>query len=642
MQQSNADVLTRLRYQYLPDHLIGEILTRRWVDNAIPFLVLVIAAIVFGLLLPGFFSLTALSDLGRQFAEFGLIVLGLTIVMISGGIDLSVASVFTLAVLLSLIGMNVEGWSVALTFLAVMALGVACGSINGYLVGYLRLRAFLTTLVTLIIFRSIYDIVFLRMSTAIIASLAESDAWDFLGSGTIAGVPFSLIVTAVIALCWHVVLSRMRPRWRLTAVGGARRSAYNAGIKVRRTVCLAYVWSSLLSALAGFLFAARIGSTGADTGVGLEVSALTAAVLGGNSLGGGRGSVAKAVIGALLVLIVTKSLTSFGVSGPVNSTVLGCVLIAAVFVDMRWLRNRDRWLSKVYVSPAYLALPPAPSAFAPASPYALNDHLRSVEIIGLGKIEGPEDVILDRDDNLYCGTRHGDIVRFFGPDHQRHEVFAHIGGHPLGMAFDRVGNLLVCIGGMGLYAVAPDKTVTKLTDETNRSLLSVVDDSRLRLADDLDIAPDGRIYFSEATVRYEQEEWATDALESRGNGRIICYDPRTATTRTQDRFRQRRVHGPRSLLVFLCRKLDVCDQTLLFRWAQTRPRRNGDWRPAGLSRQYQSRVRWLLLGSASRHADAGARSRSRHAGLPAAYGQAGGAGALALSEHQYRLRDQIR
>ena len=81
-------------------------------------------------------------------------------------------------------------------------------------------------------------------------------------------------------------------------------------------------------------------------------------------------------MGALLVLIVTDSLTSFGVSGPVNSTVLGCVLIAAVFVDMRLLRNRDRWLSKVYVSPAYLSLPPPPSALDPSSPYALNDKLR--------------------------------------------------------------------------------------------------------------------------------------------------------------------------------------------------------------------------------------------------------------------------
>ena len=97
----------------------------------------------------------------------------------------------------------------------------------------------------------------MRTSTAIISSLSDSDLWTFIGEGTVLGVPFTLVVTAVIAVAWHIVLSRTRPGWRLTAVGGARRSAYNAGIKVRRTVCVAYIWSSVLSALAGFLFAAR-------------------------------------------------------------------------------------------------------------------------------------------------------------------------------------------------------------------------------------------------------------------------------------------------------------------------------------------------------------------------------------------------
>jgi ribose transport system permease protein len=147
-------------------------------------------------------------------------------------------------------------------------------------------------------------------------------------------------------------------------------------------------------------------------------------------------------------------------------------------------------------------------------------------------VESPEDVILDDDDFLYCGTRHGDIVRFAPPDYRAHEVFAHIGGAPLGMSFDRDGNLLVCVGGMGLYKVARDRTVTKVTDETNRSTFSIVDDSRLRLADDLDIAPDGRVFFSEATIRYEMHDWPVDALESRGNGRIICFDPRSGKTTT--------------------------------------------------------------------------------------------------------------
>ena len=111
-------------------------------------------------------------------------------------------------------------------------------------------------------------------------------------------------------------------------------------------VFFTYVGSGTLCSLAGFLFAARIGSTGSDTGVGLEVSALTAAVLGGNSMGGGSGSVAKAVMGALFVLILTNDLTNLGISGPVTSTILGCVLIVAVFVDMRWQKHRHRWLAK--------------------------------------------------------------------------------------------------------------------------------------------------------------------------------------------------------------------------------------------------------------------------------------------------------
>jgi len=163
------DKLTRLRYKYLPEHLVGEILSKRWIDNAIPFLALIVTIVVFGWLLPGFFSLASLSDLGRQIAEFGLIVLALAIVLLSGGIDLSVGSVFSLAVLASLLGINVWELPVPVVLAGVLVMGAACGAVNGILIGYLRLRAFLTTLVTLIIFRSIYEIVFLRYSTALVS-----------------------------------------------------------------------------------------------------------------------------------------------------------------------------------------------------------------------------------------------------------------------------------------------------------------------------------------------------------------------------------------------------------------------------------------------------------------------------------------
>ena len=241
-------------------------------------------------------------------------------------------------------------------------------------------------------------------------------------------------------------------------------------------------------------------------------------------------------------------------------------------IDIRWLKNRHRIVNKVYVSPTYHGMPPAPST-APDSgtPWALNDKLQSVEVIGLGRIEGPEDVILDRDDNLYAGSRHGDIVRFFAPDYERMEIFAHIGGTPLGMAFDRQDNLYVCIGGMGLYRVTPERKVEKVTDETNRSYSSINDDSRLRLADDLDISDDGRIFFSEATVRYEMHEWATDGLEARGNGRIICFDTRTGKTHTVLRdlqVPQRRLHRQRRPVVPVRRDLGLQRQAPLVRRAE--------------------------------------------------------------------------
>ena len=161
----------------------------------------------------------------------------------------------------------------------------------------------------------------------------------------------------------------------------------------------------------------------------------------------------------------------------------------------------------------------------------MNDALHTSVPLALGDVEGPEDVALDRDGNLYSGSRHGNIHRWLAPDYTEHEVFAHIGGGTYGMNFDRDGNLVVCVGGMGLYMVTPEREVVKLTDETNRTPFKVIDDSRLRLADDLDIAPDGRIFFSEATYRYSAHDWQVDMLESRGNGRLICYDPRDGSTR---------------------------------------------------------------------------------------------------------------
>jgi ribose transport system permease protein len=527
------DIFIKLRYRFWPDHVIGELLSKSWTETVVPIFFLLITVVFLSFYIDNFISVSNVIDTIRASGELGFVVLAMALVLMGGGIDLSVGSMFALCTLCALYVTQAMALPVPAAIAVTLVVGGMLGMVNGVLIGYFRLRAFLTTLITLIIYRSLFDMLSLKYAVHIASSTWQSDTWDWIGSGDLWSIPVQGLVFALVAIFGHIFLTRLRSGWHVGAIGGSRRAAYNAGIKVKRVIAMTYVASGVLTACGSVFFAARLASAGADTGRGMEVTVLTAAVLGGIRLGGGRGSVTKAVLGLLIVILITDGLLRMAVPGGPSRVVLGCILLLAAIIDIRWHKNRGKLIQEVYVSPTYLQLPSAPSSVADSgTAYAVNDRLHNVMSIGVGEVESPEDVILDNNDDLYCGSRHGDIIRFFAPDYKRKEVYAHIGGQTLGMAFDANNNLCVCVGGMGLYMVTPEREVIKLTDETNRSMMSIIDDSRLRLADDLDIAPDGRIFFSEATIRYEMHDWHTDALEGRGSGRIICYDPRTKKTRT--------------------------------------------------------------------------------------------------------------
>jgi ribose transport system permease protein len=530
---ANRDVLSRLRYRLFPDHVVGEILSKNWIDTAIPAIFLVAVLLVYSAILPSFMSVGNILDVSRQLGEITFIVLGLMIVMMAGGIDLSVGSTMALTNFVALALMNMFHWPLYAVIPTVMAVGCLVGLINGVLIGYLRLRAFLTTLAMLIIIRAVVDTLGLAYGRQIGMAFADSASWDYLGIGFFLGVPVNFAAALVFALIIHIVLTRVKFGWHVLSVGGSRRSAHNAGISVRGTVCMTYVISGFMTSIAGLFYAARLTSVGSDVGVGTEITALTAAVLGGVSLGGGRGSVSKALLGTIVVVILTNGLLRLQLPTGSNSLMLGVVMLLAVGIDVKWVKNRYKLLSRIYVSPTYGVLPPMEYKVpGVASPYKVNDTLYNSEPIGLDVVDGAEDIAFDEDDNLYTGSRHGDILRFFAPDYKRHEVYVHIGGQPLAVHFSGEGELHTCVGGMGLYKVTKDREVVKLSDETNRSWFSVIDDSRMRLADDMDFAPDGKIYFSEATIRYDMHDWTVDALEMRGNGRLICYDPKDGSSRT--------------------------------------------------------------------------------------------------------------
>jgi len=488
-------------------------------------LLLVSLVVLFSVLSSEFTTTGNLDSMSRSLAESGLITLAMAITLISGGIDLSVGSTLSLCTMMALILLKLVGLPPIAVIPATIAFGAVLGSVNGALVGFVKTRPFLTTLVTFLVYRGIVNVLDLRYSTELAVPPPDDAIWTWLGIGDLLGVPSGFLVAIVIYLIAHIALSRSRVGWHLQAIGSSRREA-------ERVLFATYVLSSSLVAVAACLLAARLDSASSRTGEGVEIIALTAAVVGGVSLTGGKGTAPRALIGAAIITVLGQGLTLLNLPGPFYTTILAAVLLVVVAIDVKWSKHRSRAIQKIRISPANVKFGVLPDTRRDSgSPLAQNDRLVGARPIGLDIVEGPEDVIVDAQGRVYCDDRRGRILRFSGLDYETWEVFARTGGGPFGMAFDRSGNLAVCVGGMGLYQVDPEGAVSLLSDETPRSWGRLSDDSRIRLADDLDIVPDGRIFFSEATTRFELPEWILDSIEGRPNGRLLCYDPATKKTR---------------------------------------------------------------------------------------------------------------
>jgi ribose transport system permease protein len=525
--------MRQIQYHWSPRQTFADLFAKPWTEAAIPFAVLIALLVAFAAVVPNYASVYNAQTMTRSFAEFGFVGIAMGLSLISGGIDLSVGSIFAMADFIALTASSVWGLPVPLVILLTVLVGGVLGAVNGFFVGVLRTRAFLSTLVTLIVYRAVFDLLTLRWSGELAMSSASSDAWTALGNSGWLGVPSDVWGLAIVAVGGHILLSRSRLGWHLVAVGASLRSARHAGISIRSVLFSTYVLSGMLTALGAVFFAARLDSADSQTGDGYAFQALAAVMIGGVSLAGGKGTIGRCLIGAGIIFVLGNGLVQFGYPGQVTNAVNGAILLLAIGIDVKWAKNRGKAIQKSYVNPTYLDYGPLPDAReGSGTPYAMNARLRGAEAIALNQVEGPEDVILDRQGRLYTGTRQGWIVRFSGTNFETRDLFARIGGRPLGLAFDRDDNLIVCAAGMGLYGVKPDGTVFKLTDQTNRSWFKLIDDSRLKLTDDLDIAPDGKIYFSEGSTRYDMLTWPVDGLEGRGSGRLVCYDPATGKTRT--------------------------------------------------------------------------------------------------------------
>lgn len=514
-----------------PRRILADLLSKGWVENAIPFIAFVLVAGGIMLTTRDYFGATNLLNLAQYATDGGLLVLALLIVVAVGGIDLSVGSNFAMSAFVALYCFHILGLPTPVILAASLAAGGLTGAVNGVLAGLIGCGALLATLGTMITVRGLYTLASQARLVEISTSARVDDLWDWIGFERWLGLPVGFWALLIVAACVFVMFRQSRFGWHILAVGGNRKAARHGGIQVKLTIFLAYLLGGLVVGLAGFLYAARQNSVGSDTGVGMEFFALTALVVGLGGFVPGRGAVLSVLVGFATVYLFNNAMINAGYRGDFVQLSMGAILIVILAADVKFRKNRHRLLASTYLDPVRVDIDGV-KGMDGLMPHEIRPKLREAEILAPGKLDGPEDVILDADGNLYCGNRDGRLLRLRPPDYSRVEVVAKIGGRPLGLAFDPEGRIVTCVAGMGLLRVTMDGAVELLTDQTGRSLLSVQDDTTIRMADDLDIAPDGTIYFTDATKRYDIENWGLDLLEGRPNGRLLSYDPRTRKTRT--------------------------------------------------------------------------------------------------------------
>ncbi|WP_329615756.1 ABC transporter permease [Streptomyces brevispora] len=303
------------------------------------FAALVLLFVLGVFLSPSFAQSDNLLSVGQQVAQIGIMAVGATFVILNGEIDLSVGSTYALSAIST--GMLIsDGWGWPLAMLAGLVVGAVAGLLNGLAVVVLGVPSFIVTLGTLSVFRGVA----LLISDGAPISLSSSQPgvadFNLLGQGLLFGVlPMQFVIFAVVAVIGVVLLSRSRFGFNTYAVGGNQEAARLVGVNVKRVKLTAFVLSGFTAGLAGVLGLSFLSYVQGVTGQGMELTVISAVIIGGAALFGGSGTMWGTVIGVAFIGLLQNILNVKGISSFWQTVITGLVIVAAVAADT-WQRRR--------------------------------------------------------------------------------------------------------------------------------------------------------------------------------------------------------------------------------------------------------------------------------------------------------------
>lgn len=290
---------------------------------------------ILSLISDNFLTASNIFSVARAFSYVAIMAIGMTMVIITQGIDLSVGSIFGFAGVVTAFAFAKMGLSLPISIILGLIGGVTCGFMNGILITRANLPPFIATLGMLSVARG--------LSYAITSGfpIQMPKSYNVIGQGTLSGVPLPVIYMLILAVVFSVLLNRTVLGRRIYALGGNEEASRISGIDVNKIKLIVYSLSGLLSAIAGLVTMARLGVAQSTAGLGYEMDVIAAVIIGGASLSGGKGTIAGTIIGAALMGVLRNGLVLLNVSAYWQQTVIGLVIITAVTLDqLRYRREK--------------------------------------------------------------------------------------------------------------------------------------------------------------------------------------------------------------------------------------------------------------------------------------------------------------